>query len=204
MSELIDLTGQKIGRLKVIKRKYPNGKRGEPRWLCRCECGKGKIIFGKNLRHNHTKSCGCLRDENVGNRRRLRSGLASMRGLINSYKSGSRRRKIKYELTEKQFAEITQKDCYYCGAKPSGIAKYPEVNGAYIYNGIDRIDNNKGYVMGNVVPCCKICNRAKNISTTKEYKDWIKNSYNKIFGEGKRTALEEIYPVEIKEFPKIN
>ena len=182
MSELIDLTEKIFGRLTVIKREYPNGKRGEPRWLCRCECGKQKVIFGKNLRQGYSQSCGCLRDENVGNRRRLRSGLASMRGLINSYKNGAKKRGIKYELTEKQFAEITKQNCYYCGAKPNEVIIYKECNGAYIYNGIDRIGNNKGYTINNVAPCCKKCNWAKNDSTIKEYKDWIKNSYNKMFG----------------------
>jgi len=168
----------------VIKREYPNGKRGEPKWLCRCECGKEKIIFGKNLRHNHTKSCGCLRDENIGNRRRLRSGFASMRGLINSYKNGAKKRGVKYELTEKQFAEITKQNCYYCGVRPHRIIKYRECNGAYIYNGLDRVNNDEGYTVKNVVPCCKICNWAKNNLTMKEYKNWIKSSYNKIFGQG--------------------
>lgn len=30
-----------------------------PRWLCRCDCGKTKIIRGLSLRTGKTKSCGC-------------------------------------------------------------------------------------------------------------------------------------------------
>jgi hypothetical protein len=37
------------------------------------------------------------------------------------------------------------------------MAKYPTVT----YGGIDRKDNTIGYVVGNVVPCCIVCNRAK-------------------------------------------
>ena len=182
MNKLIDLTNKRFGRWIVIRRSYPNGKSGEPRWLCKCECGAEKIVFGKNLRQGYTRSCGCLRKEIVGNIRRLNPGLSSMRGLINSYKNGAKKRKIEYELTEEQFREITKKDCYYCGAKANGMIKYKECNGYYIYNGIDRIDNNRGYTIDNVVPCCKHCNRSKYKRTLSEYKDWIKRSYYKIFG----------------------
>ena len=32
---------------------------------------------------------------------------------------------------------------------------------SYVYNGIDRVDSDGGYVTGNVVPCCWPCNRMK-------------------------------------------
>lgn len=32
---------------------------------------------------------------------------------------------------------------------------------AFVYNGIDRVNNAKGYVTGNVVSCCKNCNLMK-------------------------------------------
>ncbi len=38
MSNFIDLTGQKFGRLTVIKR-VENTKEGRAKWLCQCECG---------------------------------------------------------------------------------------------------------------------------------------------------------------------
>lgn len=52
---------------------------------------------------------------------------------------------------------------------------------AYINNGIDRIDNNKGYTIDNVVPCCKMCNQAKNDYTLQEFQDWVEKIYNKMF-----------------------
>ena len=50
-------------------------------------------------------------------------------------------------------------------------------NGIYIYNGIDRIDNNKGYTIDNIVPCCHICNQAKSSFTLQEFQDWIEKVY---------------------------
>jgi hypothetical protein len=33
--------------------------------------------------------------------------------------------------------------------------------GKYVYNGIDRLDNTKGYTIDNIVPCCYKCNVLK-------------------------------------------
>lgn len=55
----IDLYGEKFGRLTVIKPKEPD-KWKSLRWLCRCECGKEKIVNGSHLRKGAILSCGCL------------------------------------------------------------------------------------------------------------------------------------------------
>ena len=182
MPRLIDLTGQKFGRWTVIKRSYPN-KGIEPVWLCKCDCGKEKIVIGNSLRKGDSKSCGCLSNELKSARRKLNSGLASMRAVIRQYKANAENRGLEFRLNEKQFKEITQKDCFYCGAKPNNIIKSPTHNGDYSYNGLDRIDNNKGYTIDNIVPCCKRCNRAKDTYTLQEYKGWIKRTYKKIKGK---------------------
>jgi len=179
MGKLIDLTGKKFGRLTVIKRSYPNKNWKDPNWLCKCECGTEKIIGGTHLRDGHIKSCGCL----AGNKAKLSSGVSSMRGLMNSYRKHAKERGHIFKLTEEEFSKLTQKECHYCGAKPNNISRFPRHNGDYIYNGLDRIDNTKGYIIDNVVSCCKKCNRAKGNLTLQEYKNWIKKSYNKIFGE---------------------
>lgn len=66
MSRIIDLTGQKFGRLVVIKR-INNDNCGRHRWLCRCDCkGKNEVIVrGDSLKSINTKSCGCLQIEKV-------------------------------------------------------------------------------------------------------------------------------------------
>jgi len=181
---MIDLTGKKFGRWIVIKRNYPNRKL-QPIWLCRCDCGKEKSVMGNSLRKGISKSCGCLSNELKSVRRKLDSGLANMRAIIRQYKANAKKRGIEFKLTEEQFKKITQKDCYYCGAKPNNVTDPRDCNGEYVYNGIDRIDNIKGYTVDNVVPCCKRCNRAKDAYTLQEYKDWIKRIYRKTFEEVK-------------------
>lgn len=64
MSNFKDLTGEKIGRLTVIKR-VENNKANNAQWLCQCECGKEIITTTANLKRRHSKSCGCLRKEHT-------------------------------------------------------------------------------------------------------------------------------------------
>jgi hypothetical protein len=60
---LIDLTGQRFGRLVVIER----AKSGRhTRWICKCDCGKSTQVYAHDLRRGDTRatrSCGCLQRE---------------------------------------------------------------------------------------------------------------------------------------------
>lgn len=64
MGKLIDLTGQKFGKLTVLQR-APYCKSGHIYWTCWCECGNIKDICGNNLRNGVTTSCGCLQKINT-------------------------------------------------------------------------------------------------------------------------------------------
>ena len=72
MPRFIDITGRKFGRLTVRHKDAQES--GNPsdriKWVCECECGNISSVQGSQLRSGRTKSCGCLRDEVVGNRMR--------------------------------------------------------------------------------------------------------------------------------------
>ena len=172
-----DLTGQKFNKWTVIKRskdKICNNKYRKRMWLCRCDCGTKKSIYESSLTNGTSKGCArCAKGKD--------SGVASMNYLFSKYKQSANRRGHSFELTKEQFKEITQQDCYYCGAKPNQKVGMEMLFGEYIHNGIDRVDNNKGYTIDNVVPCCKICNYAKRELTLQEFKGWVKKVYNKLW-----------------------
>lgn len=69
MGTFIDITGQKFGRLTVIK--YL----GKSHWLCKCDCGKETDVFVGHLKAGHTKSCGCLYLEVRNKGANLKHGL---------------------------------------------------------------------------------------------------------------------------------
>lgn len=64
MPKLIDITGQKFGRLTVIQR---HGKKG---WECVCDCGNKTISNSYQLRNGITISCGCYHREICGDQHR--------------------------------------------------------------------------------------------------------------------------------------
>lgn len=59
---MIDLSGQKFGRLTVIE-KAGSTKHGAIKWLCKCDCGNESIVIGDELRKGKTTSCGCYAKE---------------------------------------------------------------------------------------------------------------------------------------------
>lgn len=78
-----DLTGQRFGRLTVIKRygtyHPPRGGSAPQIWLCLCDCGTEVAVRADALRNGNTKSCGCLSRELASKRmkeiwRRARDG----------------------------------------------------------------------------------------------------------------------------------
>jgi hypothetical protein len=57
---VIDLTGQRFGRLVVIER-APAKSTKDARWLVRCDCGIEPYgVYGHVLRSGRQQSCGCL------------------------------------------------------------------------------------------------------------------------------------------------
>lgn len=63
MSRMINMAGQRCGRLFVIDiaERAVNGT--SIKWNCLCDCGIRTVVAGTALRSGKTKSCGCLKDE---------------------------------------------------------------------------------------------------------------------------------------------
>lgn len=84
MRKTIDLTGEKFGRLTVIKRAEDaisdKGIRTKC-WECICDCGNKTIVRQAGLQGGTTKSCGCLHREIIGNMSR-KHGLSNNCGRL--------------------------------------------------------------------------------------------------------------------------
>ena len=66
MPRLIDETGHRYGKWTVLKRDNTK-QRGY--WICQCDCGTIKSIYGSELRKGRTKSCGCAQKiDDIGKR----------------------------------------------------------------------------------------------------------------------------------------
>lgn len=62
---MLDLTGQRFGRLVAIRPTEERYRKTTVVWECRCDCGNIKRVPVTLLRRGAVKSCGCLRMENV-------------------------------------------------------------------------------------------------------------------------------------------
>lgn len=176
-ANIVDLTGKKFGKLKVIKdsnkRKRHSGQ-SKVLWECLCDCGRTKLISTGALTSGKTTSCGCVQNEI----RHKEFGQAAFRAIIASYKAKAKQRNLVFDLDDNLFKEMIEKNCYYCGQAPYSKFKRKWKNKTYYYNGVDRVDNNIGYTMNNVVTCCKICNYMKRTLSKCEFIEHITKIFN--------------------------
>lgn len=132
------------------------------RWKVLCDCGNVSIVYAKTLREKTSTSCGCSF--------KLKPGDSSRNNIYRQYKRDSPKRGLVFELTIDQFTKITSSNCYYCGIEPRQTNKNQERYMApYLYNGIDRVDNDVGYVFENCVAACVDCNYMKRKRTLEEF-----------------------------------
>ena len=73
-------------------------------------------------------------------------------------KGNARVRGIAFRLSLPVFKGLVMKGCHYCGDSAS--------------LGLDRVNNRRGYVDSNVVPCCRWCNSAKLERSLSEFRAW--------------------------------
>jgi hypothetical protein len=173
-------TGEKIGRFTILSRFKSN--EWHTRSLAQCECGKIKIVINHELRNGQVQSCGCLQKERMMKANRKAVGHSGIVAVYGTYKKAAKDRGYEFKISKEYFTETTKKDCFYCGDSPSMKRNDSAKDGGFVlHNGIDRVDNNIGYIEGNCVPCCKVCNRAKGTLTSDEFKEWTKRLYNRLF-----------------------
>jgi hypothetical protein len=168
------LIGRTFGSWTIIgPSKTTQDKTGKNRilWLCKCSCGFEKFMYlGAVLAGNTSKcrTCGYKFTPRKG------YGIASHNIILGSYKRTAAARGLIWDISDIEFDVITKRDCFYCGSKPSNEYAANRKTGSFVYNGIDRVDNTRGYETDNVVPCCKVCNRAKSAMSQEDFLDWIK------------------------------
>ena len=167
--------GMKFGKLTVKEYVGRREKDNRMLWKCECECGKFKIVASINLLNiiSGVRSCGCARSIS----KKKPKGEATFNAAYHNLVNAAKRKQFTFNLTKQEVKEIHKQNCYYCGDTPKNLYISNCDNGDYIYSGIDRVDSNKGYILGNVVPCCKRCNTAKNDMSVEEFENWLKRVY---------------------------
>jgi hypothetical protein len=163
-----EMSGQRFGRLLVLSYEGSNKFR-QSLWKCKCDCGEYVVLPRTRLVSKNTTSCGCANKDAVS----LPFGIASSNKILSRYKQNAKNRGIAFDLSSNEFLSLIVLDCFYCGASPHKYFELTSGNGGISYNGLDRVNNNKGYTLDNAVPCCEKCNYAKRSMTYDEFKNWI-------------------------------
>ncbi len=64
VSKFVNLTGQRFGKLTVLKRSLSKpAHRRRAHWICRCDCGRLIVAYGIHLCRHRKVSCGRCRDQ---------------------------------------------------------------------------------------------------------------------------------------------
>jgi len=107
---------------------------------------------------------------------------------MKSLKAGAKKRGYEWDLELKDTSGLILSDCYYCGK--------PSQEGIKVH-GLDRVKNDRGYHLDNVVPCCYDCNIAKHANTQEDFIEMCKrvaerhSTYEKSNVEWTKVYLED-------------
>lgn len=141
-----DLTGNRYGRLLVIKR-APNRKSGKIKvvcWECICECGNIKIVAAKHISKGSTRSCGCLSAECLPPRM-ITHGMTNTR----TYTSHEGMMARCYKRNDVGYFRYGGRGIKVCDRWHDFESFIADMGERPDNTSLDRIDNNKNYEPGN-------------------------------------------------------
>ena len=148
MGKILDLTGQKFGRLTVLGLCEQDKNKPGTRWLCQCSCGNTSKVLAGNLRkESGTKSCGCLAIERSTKHGKNKKGV-SRRGAYYSY-CGMKQRCL--NIKHHKYKNYGGRGIAVCDHWKESFANFYKDMGdpPTSSHSIDRIDNNGDYSKDN-------------------------------------------------------
>lgn len=140
MGKLIDLTGQKFGRLTVIQQDTTKKRTS---WMCKCECGRAAVVTTDKLRSGHTQSCGCLQKERTSAARKTHGATNTQ--LHKTWKGIKARCNNPNHKNYQQYGGRGIKMCPEWEADFGAFAAWCYSQGYHAGLTVDRKDNSKGY-----------------------------------------------------------
>jgi len=165
--KVIDITGRTFGGWTVLRR-IPLAERSSQTraWLCRCKCGTELAFSRSYIERSHMGCLACAAKSN-GIKNRLRPYESLFRMIrARAIKAGH-----SFVISYEEFVEIISCGCcHYCNVPLTwsdfGVGQRDSSSK------LDRKDNDRGYVSGNIATCCWRCNQAK--GNRFSYAEWLR------------------------------
>ena len=158
----LDLSDKVFGMLKVIG--FSHNYHRHRYWLCKCECGKEKVIAQDPLVIGRVISCGCSK-KRIQNKHKSWTGYGEISGQYYNkikVKALSRKQKRRFDVSIEYLWELFLKQERKCALTNLPLAfgslKLKQNQTA----SLDRIDSSNGYIIGNVQWVHKDINWMKN------------------------------------------
>ena len=146
------------GYQRAYKKRHAEAKRASktPNECSILECHnhheEGRRLCRKHLEYGRKRYAESFKSDPEGWRAYQRSYSRTPKCRFKQIRNAAKRRNLEFTLTLEDVEQLLNLPCFYC-REPKNME---------VGTGIDRKNNNLGYVPGNVVPCCRICNVAKN------------------------------------------
>jgi hypothetical protein len=188
-----DFIGTEIGKVKIVE--FDRAEEGNKRFVYyykyKCICGNiesaPKYSLLQSKKSRNTYCCSICRKNKLSDwakstKVKYKDPIEAKCSLLfSNYRSKCKIKNWNFELTFKDFKDLVLSNCHYCNLEPNKCrldrAKSRQGISRIFFNGIDRIDSNKGYSIGNVLPCCEDCNKAKRNLGYNQFLDLIKRIY---------------------------
>lgn len=153
---------------------------GKKRWTDDCReqkriacTGSSNHFFGKQ---HTTATKSIISQKNLG-KGDLPAGESAKYKVISTYKRRAKNRSLTFNLPSDEIDALLNGHCHYCGKTPGNICKHGKGNGVFVYNGIDRKNNDIGYESENCVSCCGLCNMSKRHQCYEDFLNWVAKVY---------------------------
>lgn len=139
MNTLIDMTGKRFGAWLVLHRS--DSPINSAYWLCRCECGTVRSVWGSSLRKQKSRNCGCLR-----NTSKLKHGDTINGTATTEYLRWTAAKQRCYNKNDNRFKDYGGRGITMCGEWRTDFSKFLADMGRCPEGlTLERIDNDKGY-----------------------------------------------------------
>lgn len=152
----------------VLNNNWRNTDKKCSRYICKtCDAIKRHEYYLNNKKHELQKSHKHYLENKQKYSNSEKRYKHSIKGIFATYKKNADNRNLQFNLSITDVGLLVSSPCYYCGKMQT------------LFNGIDRVDNDKGYNLDNSVSCCKNCNLMKRILSKDVFLSHIKEIYEK-------------------------